>query len=90
MERGEHNRRGRQEPAEKRWSSDGGGGRGKGAKKREIGTTRGQEGEGNTWPHPDFTHATARAEEETEREVTATSGHAVHVKRCGSVVTTDS
>lgn len=23
----------------------------------------------NTWPHPDFTHATTRAEEETERGV---------------------
>ena len=41
-------------------------GRGKDAKKCKIGRGGGHEGV-NTWPHPDFTHTTTRAEEETER-----------------------
>lgn len=37
----------------------------------------GEEKEGNTWPHPDFMHATTRAEEETERvEFAALPDHA--------------
>ncbi|OAD58548.1 hypothetical protein WN48_11053 [Eufriesea mexicana] len=42
------------------------------AKKREIDRSR-ERGEGNTWPHPDFTHATTRVDEETERGVAAAS-----------------
>lgn len=56
-----------------------GGGGGKDAKKREIGRMGGggEEKEGNTWPHPDFMHATTRAEEETERvEFAALPDHA--------------
>lgn len=53
-----------------------GGVRGKGAKKRKIGWARGGTGQGGTWPHPGFRHATIRAEEETERGVPGSSDHA--------------
>lgn len=47
------------------------------AKQEGQGEEEEEEEEGNTWPHPDFMHATTRAEEETERvEFAALPDHA--------------
>lgn len=45
--------------------------------RKERGGEEEEKEEGNTWPHPDFMHATTRAEEETERvEFAALPDHA--------------